>query len=798
MAYPYVNGTPHLGHAFTVSKVEFGARVARAQGKRALYPQGFHCTGMPIKACADKLVNEVKLFGQNFERHVEEDPAAEPALPAPTSTETKSDVTKFTNLKKGKAAMKTVKTKYQFQVMLSMGIPREEIYKFAESSHWLHHFPQLWEQYLSEFGCSIDWRRSFVTTDANAYYDSFIQWQMRRLKEGGKIQYGKRYTVYSPKDGQPCLDHDRQSGEGVLVQEYTGLKLKVSKWSEAAAKVVEGKVPAHASVHLVAATLRPETMYGQTNLFVSPKITYGIFQVSETEYLLVTNRAARNMAYQGIFPKWGEFPKVADISGVDIIGTLVDAPLSVHKEIYVVPMDTIKEGKGTGVVTSVPSDSPDDYAMTIDLAKKADFYKIKAEWIPKDILPIIETPEYGNLIAKTLVEKMKINSPKDAKQLAEAKDIAYKAGFYQGKMVYGEFTGLSVQDAKVKVREALIDSGVGFAYAEPDGEVISRSGDVCCAAMLDQWFLTYGDADEAWRQSVLDHVNNKDGLGFNPHGKDTLAALNATLAWMNQWAVTRQFGLGTKLPWDKSQVVESLSDSTIYMAYYTVAPFLHSDLYGKVPGTGNISVAQMTDEVWDYVFALSNDVKSDISKNTLDSMRREFTYWYPLDLRTSGKDLINNHIIFFLYTHQAIWGEKAPQYLPQGVRLNGHALLNGEKMSKSTGNFLTLTDGVSKFGADACRIALADAGDGQEDANFEETVANAVILKLFELRKWIEEAVHEVRVLKAGEDFTTVREAEKIRNLDLIQRTGKKGFWDEIFENELNVLTQSAIQEYAE
>jgi hypothetical protein len=39
-------------------------------------------------------------------------------------------------------------------------------------------------------------------------------------------------------------------------------------------------------------------------------------------------------------------------------------------------------------------------------------------------------------------------------------------------------------------------------------------------------------------------------------------------------------------------------------------------------------------------------------------MRREFRYWYPVDLRVSGKDLISNHLTFFLYTHAAIWGEE--------------------------------------------------------------------------------------------------------------------------------------------
>ncbi|TID24026.1 leucyl-tRNA synthetase [Venturia nashicola] len=797
MAYPYVNGTPHLGHAFSVTKIEYAARVARAQGKRVLWPMGFHCTGMPIKACADKLVNEVKLFGQDFDGYKEEVvDENEPPVPAPTTAQTKSDVTKFSNVKKGKAALKTTKAKYQFQVMLSLGIPKEEIHKFADSAYWLTYFPQLWQQHLSEFGCGVDWRRSFVTTNANPYYDSFVRWQMRKLKGLNKIQFGKRYTVYSPKDQQACLDHDRASGEGVNVQEYTAVKCKVKQWSEAAQKALEGKLPENANVFMVPATLRPETMYGQSNIFVAPKINYGIFQVSDKDFYFITERGARNMSFQNIFPKWGVFPKIASLVGADVIGTLVTAPLSVYKDIYVVPMDTIKEGKGTGVVTSVPSDSPDDYIMNRDLVKKPDFYGIKAEWVPTDILPIIETPNYGQLTAKTLVEKMKISSPKDAKQLAEAKDEAYKEGFYKGKMIHGEFTGKTVPEAKELCRQLMIKSGEAFAYGEPDGEVISRTGETCVAAHLDQWFLTYGDGDEAWRNDTLAHVKGEDGQDFNTFTEETKHSLVRTLGWMQQWAVTRQFGLGTKLPWDESQLVEGLSDSTIYMAYYTVAHYLHADIYGEKPGKANIKPEQMTDEVWDYVFATNEVVPEGIAKDTLEAMRREFTYWYPLDVRISGKDLINNHLVFFLYIHQAVWGKVAPQYLPKGIRINGHAMLNGDKMSKSTGNFLTLDNAVSKFGADATRVALADAGDGVEDANFEETVANATILKLFELKKWIEEVILEARVLKADEKFETVRDAEKIRNTDIIQRTGETVIWDNLFINEMSTLAQEAVQHY--
>ncbi|KAK4507506.1 hypothetical protein PRZ48_001241 [Zasmidium cellare] len=804
MAYPYVNGTPHAGHAFTASKLEFSIGWARMQGKRALYPQGFHCTGMPIKACADKLVREIEMFGQNFERcqidEVKENAEPNGAPPAPTQTTTKEDVTKFTAKKSKANAKVNVALKYQFQIMLALGIPIEEIHKFADPQYWLQYFPPLWKRDLNNMGCRVDWRRSFLTTDANPYYDAFVRWQVNRLKEMGKIKFGKRYTVYSPKDGQACMDHDRQSGEGVGVQEYTALKLRVKEWADAAKSQVEGKIPEGGNVYFVPATLRPETMYGQNCCFVGPSITYGIYEVVKgKEYYFISDRAARNMAFQNIFPQWGVFPKVAELQGSDVIGTLVDAPLSFKKDgVRILPMESVKSTKGTGVVTSVPSDSPDDYATCLDLAKKADYYKIKKEWVDLDLLPIIETPTYGNLTAKHLVETMKINSPKDAKQLAEAKDLAYKEGFYKGKMIYGDFTGKTVEEAKPLVRQQLLDSGDAFAYAEPDGQVISRSGDECVAGHLDQWFMNYGmpekSGDLEWQPKVLKHVQNEDGEGLNTFSTETKNAFVQVLDWLAQWACARSYGLGTKLPWDQSQLVESLSDSTIYMSYYTIAHLLHKDVYGKEKGEANVAPEELTDDVWDWLFCRTEKIpQTSIKEEALHRMRREFEYWYPLDLRVSGKDLIQNHLTFFLYVHVALF---PPEYWPRAVRVNGHLMLNGEKMSKSTGNFMTLADSISKFGADATRIAFADAGDTIEDANFDETVANSNILRLYELRQWCESVIRDARLLKDGETYAQVKENERHKNNDSILRTGEKIFWDELFENELNGLVKETEKQY--
>jgi leucyl-tRNA synthetase len=613
-----------------------------------------------------------------------------------------------------------------------------------------------------------------ITTDVNPYYDAFVRWQMNRLRDLGKIKYGERYTIYSPKDGQPCMDHDRSDGEGVGPQEYTGIKIKVLEWTETAQAELAGKLPAGANVYMVAATLRPETMYGQTCCFVGPTITYGIYKISETEYYLCTERAARNMAYQKIFPKEGEFPCVATVVGKSLVGTLVKAPLSIHTDgVRVLPMETVLATKGTGVVTSVPSDSPDDYATVSDLAKKAEYYGIKKEWAELEIPEIIQTPSYGNKTAEFLVKKLKINSPKDAKQLAEAKELAYKEGFYQGIMLIGDFKGEKVEVAKPKVRAALIASGEAFAYAEPEGQVTSRSNDPCVVALLDQWYLDYGEAQ--WREQTENYV--KEGL--NSYHDETKNGLVANLGWLNQWACARSFGLGSKLPWDQQFLVESLSDSTIYMAYYTIAHYLHSSIDGKELGIAGITAEKMIDEVWDYLFCqreLPQDVieKHNLPMDWLVKMRREFEYFYPLDVNISGKDLIQNHLTFFLYIHVAIF---PPKYWPRGIRANGHLMLNGEKMSKSTGNFLTLKETVDKFGADAARIAFADAGDSVEDANFEEKVANAAILRLYTLKEWCEDIVKDA-------------EAGKLR-------TGPKDtFWDKIFENEMNELVAATKENY--
>lgn len=358
--FPYMNGLLHLGHSFSLSKLEFAAGYERLKGKRVLFPFGFHVTGMPIKACADKLKQEIAMFGAEFEGYKEEEVKEEPIAETPTKPSAKEDPTKIIK-KHGKAAAKSTGLKYQFQIMRSMGIPNEEIKNFADSKYWLYYFPPMAIEDLKAFGLSVDWRRSFLTTDVNPYFDSFVRWQFHKLRNSStpRVKFGERYTIYSPLDGQPCMDHDRATGEGVGVQEYMGIKLKVllddlRQTPETERDQVNG-VPVgkaltepavmgalgNRDLYLVAATLRPETMYGQTNCYVGKDITYGIYAVNEREAWVCTERSARNMAYQKLFQEPGKIVKLAEIKGADLIGVPLNAPLAKYDKVYTLPMEGV-------------------------------------------------------------------------------------------------------------------------------------------------------------------------------------------------------------------------------------------------------------------------------------------------------------------------------------------------------------------------------------------------------------------------------------------------------------------------
>lgn len=720
-----------------MTKVDFTSRFKRLQGFNVLFPFGFHCTGQPICAAANKLTRETELFGMP------------PVFPAE-----KIDSRQWNILKK-------------------MGITEEELPQFKDAKFWTGYFHPYATKDLKAFGVSVDHRRSFITTDVNPYYDSFIQWQFTLLKERNYILFGKRPSIYSIADKQICADHDRtEDSEGVGVQEYTLIKMRVLEFN-GPLKQLEGK-----NVFLAAATLRPETMYGQTNCYVLPEGQYGAYETNTDDILIISERAARNMAYQDLTKEHGVYVKLLDLKGTDLLGVPLKAPLSVYEKVYALPMLSISMEKGTGVVTSVPSDSPDDYATLRDLKNKPalrEKFGIKDEQVlPFEPVPIINIPEMGDLSAIAACEEFKVASMNDKEKLKLAKDKVYLKGFYDGTMKVGKYAGSKVQDAKTLVRNELLGTGEASKYWEPESKVTSRSGDDCIVALCDQWYLAYNDED--WKQAVREHVQ-KNFTCYNDIVHKNVAA---TVEWLQQWGCSRSFGLGTRLPFDKAYLVESLSDSTIYMAYYTIVHLLQGDVVGSKVGPLGIEAKDTNREFWDYVFL--NGEYSDkitIPEEKCKILKESFNYWYPLDLRVSAKDLVKNHLTMALFNHAAIW-KGQPEMMPRSYFVNGYMLVEGKKMSKQNGNFFTLRDIIDKFGADATRFALCEAGDTQDDANFEQQIADNSILKISTIEMWLKE------YLKNAASSRTTAPSENI------------AFFDKVFENQMKNLHVACVKSYEE
>jgi len=159
------------------------------------------------------------------------------------------------------------------------------------------------------------------------------------------------------------------------------------------------------------------------------------------------------------------------------------------------------------------------------------------------------------------------------------------------------------------------------------------------------------------------------------------------------------------------------------MAFYVISKYVN-----KKEIDGN----NLTDEFFDYVFYGKNDSgeianKIKITKEKLEEIRKDFLYFYPVDARHSGRDLVPNHLTFFVLNHVALFPE---ENWPQEIVVNGSVLMGGKKMSKSMGNIIPLREAVRKYGADPIRLTILISAELLQDADFNVEAINGIKNKL--------------------------------------------------------------------
>lgn len=681
VAYPYPNSPQHLGHGRTYTLADTHARYMRMKGYNVLFPMGFHYTGTPILAMSKRVASGDRDLIETFEKIYH--------------------------------------------------VSRDQIAKFVEPVEIARFFHDEIKQGMIEIGYSIDWRREFTTID-NAY-SQFISWQFRTLQRKGLIIQGSYPVAWCLNDQNAVSQHDTIGDIEPDFNEYVLIKFELDRGFL--------KIPT--------ATLRPETIYGVTNLWINPTSNYVHIQVNDRkntdgkEEWIVSEQAARKLQLLNY-----DISIQSTIRGKDLVGKRVLEPVR-HILVPIYPASFVDPNSGTGIVMSVPAHAPYDYRALEDLRQDIslqhefgllDLDEVRPITIidasshpdiedksPSHSSPSTSKPNATLSPAAQIIEKRGIKNQSDP-ELQIATNELYSLEFYNGKMLQntGKLAGIYVSEAKDIIKRELIESGAADIMFElVDSSVRCRCGSGCVVKILkDQWFLNY--ANEQWKKLAHQCVEEMDIVP-----EDMRQEFNYVIDWLRERACARKSGLGTRIPWDANWLIESLSDSVIYMAYYILAKYINDNSLAELRNNYD----RLKDSFFDYVFlgnGDSNQVARDCNLDPLllEKMRSEFCYFYPLDSRHSGRDLVPNHLSFFIFNHVAIFERK---YWPRQIVVNGSVLMEGKKMSKSLGNIIPLRDAIRKYGADTIRLAMLSSAEILQDANFSFDSVRGIRSKLYEI-----------------------------------------------------------------
>ncbi len=590
------------------------------------------------------------------------------------------------------------------------GCPEEKIKELTNPHKIIEYFNEVYiEDYWKQFGFLCDWQRFTCTTFPD--YEKFIQWQFQKLSKKSLLTQKPYFAAACVVDGPVAVDPsetDLSKGGNAEKQEFTLLKFKLG------------------NTYLIAATLRPETIFGQTNLWINPSANYVQVQV-EGEDWIVSEAAAEKLPHQKDNVLLKE-----DVDPRSLLGKTVLAP-GLERDILILPAEFCNPNVGTGIVTSVPADAPKDYVALRFLQRhpeECQKYGLDSEEVKSvQLIPIIITKGYGKFPAVEIVEKMNLLNVNDP-ALEEATKEVYKAGFHTGIMREncGRYAGMKVEQAKELMKEELIESGKADIFYDLSEEVICRCGNkVVIKRIDDQWFIRYSDAE-------LTERSKEQAREMRVYPEEYKENLPAVLDWFEDRACARLGNwLGSRFPFDKEWTIEPISDSTLYPAYYLVAKFVNKKI---------IKTEELTEEFFDYVFLGQGK-----GKEHWKEIKEEFDYFYPLDLNLGGKEHKTVHFPVFIMNHVAVLPESK---WPKGIFVNWWVTGKGSKISKSKGGAEPIPAAIEKYGVDAMRLYYAHIGSPHVDVVWtEEIVFNYknALERIYLLAKQLQELKREKKLI---------------------------------------------------
>jgi len=565
------------------------------------------------------------------------------------------------------------------------GCPKDTISTLADPHRVIAYFNQVYvNDYWKKFGFLCDWERFTCTTFPD--YEKFIQWQFQKLQQKDLLTQKPYFATACIEHGPVAVDPsetDISKGGNAEKIEYTLLKFKYKE------------------MYLVAATLRPETAFGQTNVWLNPQGKYVKAQVNG-EIWILSKEAAEKLSYQK-----DNVVVLEDVAPQSLLGKYTLAP-ALEREIIILPATFCDPKIGTGIVTSVPSDAPYDY-LALKLLQENPQECQKYGLDPKKVknitlIPIITTAGYGKFPAQEIVEKNKIHSFDDPKLEEENKEV-YRVGHHTGIMNEncGQYAGKKAEEAKEFIKAELLQQNKADIFHDLSEEVLCRCGNkVVIKRIDDQWFIKYSDQE-------LTERSKEQAKEMHIYPQEYYQNLPRVLEWFQDRACVRLGNwLGSKFPFDHKWTIEPISDSTLYPAYYIVSKFVNN---------GTIKAAELTEEFFDYIFLGKGK-----GKTSWKAVREEFDYFYPLDLNLGGKEHQTVHFPVFLMNHVALLPEEK---WPQGIFVNWWVTGKGSKISKSKGGAEPIPNAIERYGVDAMRFYYAHIGSPHVDVLWDsELVLN--------------------------------------------------------------------------
>jgi len=549
------------------------------------------------------------------------------------------------------------------------GLKDDFIKKLTDPVKVVDYFGKVYvDDYWKKFGFLIDYSRLMSTISKG--YNKFIQWQFYKLKEKNLLIQKPHFAPFCPNCGPVAVDKsetDISKGGSAEILEFTTIKFKMK----------DGTI-------LPAATLRPETIFGVTNMWVNPNVEYRKAKVNG-EIWICSKECIQKLSHQL------EKVELLDekISGKKLIGKTCATPM-VNREVPILSGPFADPNVATGIVMSVPAHAPYDWIALVESGEKI------------EPITIIEVKGFGTNPAKEACDELGIKSQTETEKLNLATENVYKKEFHTGYLNEncGAYAGVKISDIKDEVKNELISKNLAAPIREFSEEVICRCAEkVVIKQIPDQWFIKYSDQDLTKKSK--DHEST-----MNIYPEEYKEEMPKVLDWFDDRACIRKGSwLGTEFPFKKGWIIEPISDSTLYPAYYIISKYVNEN---------KIKSEEMNNEFFDYVFLGKGKAQSKL----WDTIKSDFDYWYPVDINLGGKEHKTVHFPVFLMNHVAVMPDDK---WPQGIFVHWWVTQKGkEKISKSKGGAEHINEAATTYGVDAMRLYYAHVGSPFVDIEWDQ------------------------------------------------------------------------------